>query len=284
MSNSISTVHCTLFIIFICTVAFTSCDNTLNPLEEDEVFFSIYGTLDMTEEVNYFRINDLNSTVLDTSDHQLDAHVTLENLQSGEREVLEDTVVSFEDTYVTNFKSEMEIHPRTEYEITVERSDGATTRSSAITPDTTVMDLQHDQQHKQEAPDCTTNVELTLEPIEDPLTVRFYLGVEHLDKIRWFLPHFHTLSVDGQLTYTFTPESMLAGITDDVVPDQCHELETDEFHIRYVRFGPDWHSERHDSLAIKNGYGRFGGSYEERIAHPLDTTDVYDDIIFFSPS
>ncbi len=280
MSSSIPFYH--LHILFILLlVLLSSCDNTMDPFEEDEGFFSIYGTLDMTQDVNYFRINDLNTTTYEEPDKPLDAHVTLENLHSGEKEVLSDTVVAFEDVYVTNFKSELEVYPKTEYEITVERSDGATTRSTAMTPDTTDMDLQHSRQHEQEAPDCTTTVELTLEPIEDPLEVRFYLGVEYLDEMRWFLPLSHTLSVDGQLNYTFTPESMLAGITDDLVPDQCHYLETDEFHIRYVRFGADWHSDRHDSLAIEDGYGRFGGSYEEQVTYPLDTTDVYEDIIFF---
>lgn len=261
-----------LIISFIGIIFFPACDNSIEPFDDTSGIFSIYGVLDINQDVNYIRVNDINTPIVEDSTHQLDAEVTLENLHTGQQEVLQDTLVKFEDSFVTNYKAEMDIEPATEYEINVDRSDGATTRSTITTPVETEASVNVSE------PDCATPIELSISPVDDSFEIRPFVGFEYQNEMHWYVPMTNDLMISGDtLGITFTPQSALDGIfrpefTGDRV--YCHQLDTDEYHIRYQRFGPEWHDDSADSIAIEDGSGRFGGFIEETITLTLDTSDL----------
>ncbi len=268
------TIRYLLAIFFAGILFLPACDNTIEPFDDSSGIFSIYGVLDINQDVNYIRLNDLNTPLTEDSTEQLDAEVTLENLHTGEQEVLQDTVVRFDDAYVTNFRAEMDIEPATEYEIIAVRSDGASTRSTVTTPVETEASVNVTE------PDCTTLVQLSIYPIEDHLEVRPFIGFKYQDEMHWYVPRTNDLMIsEDTMEITFTPQSALNGIfrpefTGEYV--YCHQLDTDEYYIRYQRFGPEWHDDSADSIAIEGGSGRFGGFVEETITRTLDTTDLFN--------
>lgn len=105
---------------------FLSCDNSLDPLDEEKGAYSIYGYLNLYKDINYIRVKNLNITYLQDSTN-IDAEVTLENIYSGATEILEDTIVVFDSLKTHNFCRTMDIQPHIEYRVSVEGSDGKKT-------------------------------------------------------------------------------------------------------------------------------------------------------------
>lgn len=110
------------------------CDNTIEPFDEETGLFSIYGYLSLSEETNVIRIRDLNTPLLRDPTRELDAKASLENLDDGTTEQLERSRLEFDGIYVHNFEVTMPVEPETEYQLTVERSDGVQATSTATTP------------------------------------------------------------------------------------------------------------------------------------------------------
>lgn len=250
----------------------SSCDNTIDPFDESSGIFSIYGTLNMYEEVNYIRVKDINTPLAEDSTDLVDAEATLINLDNGNHETLRDTVVQFDDTYAMNFIVTQQILPDTKYELTVTRYDGATSSATTTTPSETSIFVGPEE------PDCNTWITVSLAPMSNTYEIRPYIGFEYDSQEYWYTPFLTETNIsNGRLNFSFTPKQALDEIFQ---PERtginvwCHELDDDEFYVRFQRFSEDWHEESSDSLAIEDGTGRLGGFYERRYHYPLDMTDV----------
>jgi hypothetical protein len=113
--------------IFLISLLFiNSCDDTLDPVKEnDRFFYSIFGYLDSSEERQWIRIINLQEDI-DTTGQRFDGYVSLENLETGETSTLKDSLFQFSSNiYAHNFWTEQEIRRNHKYRITVERSDGS---------------------------------------------------------------------------------------------------------------------------------------------------------------
>jgi hypothetical protein len=127
----------TIPLLLIILLSLNSCDESLDPVKENDLFYySMFGYLDSSEEQQWIRVIHLQEET-DTTGDGIDGIVTLENLESGETSVLNDSLFQYsDDIYAYNFWTEQDIEPAGTYRITAERSDGVTSSVTVDTPET----------------------------------------------------------------------------------------------------------------------------------------------------
>lgn len=257
---------------FVLILITSACDNTIDPFEEGAGIYSIYGYLAIDENPNYIRISDLNEPLVSDPDSELDAVVTLENVETGERETLADTVVQFEDVYTHNFRTELEITPETKYQLTVERSDGEISESSATTPEIPEVSIGPTGE------DCMSYITVVFEGVTDSMLLRASVGFDYSSDRKWARPVTRR-NQEGYLALIFTPQQILDLYFQPAVTGQkvyCHQLDTDQFYLKYDRMGPDWYGTEGeiDTIDVMGGTGRFGGIYRDEKSFTIDDSEI----------
>lgn len=250
----------------------TGCDNTINPFDDDDGIYSIYGFLDLDEKQNYIRVHDLNNPIIDDSTRTIDAEVTIKNLDTGESETMVDSTVQFDDAFVFNYVTNLEITPATTYQVTATRSDGRESVASGTTPRIAETHVGPTDEL------CNEPVRLSFDPIESNLNLRVSIGVDYMNDRHWFNPVMQR--GDGEeLFVERTPQQMLNRLFEPEIFGEvnCHELDSEVFHVEYTHLGPGWYDddEAADAIhTIQNGTGRFGGLYRDSLTFSIDTTNI----------
>lgn len=258
--------------VLICLLLLASCDNTVDPLDEERGIYSIYGALNMNSDVNYIRVRDLNVPIRDGEIVDFNGTVKLENLVTSETQILSDTLVQFDGVYVRNFITTMSIEPETTYEISAENPEGRRVSATASTPNFAEAEVLT------EFPDCTTTVDLQIAPLNSG-QIQIELGFRWLGQIRWVtqIPG-HTFKTTSQTDPAFNIQFTLKSLIQNALSDGdiwCHHLPEDEFYYRYTHFGPDFFLDTiSDTLNIPGGSGNFGAFYNDDGSFRVDTSNV----------
>lgn len=255
-----------------------NCDANLQPYADNAGLFSIYGYLTLSDEPHYIRVKNLNDLVLDDSTKPLNATVTLEDLETGDTEVLVDSIVEFDGLYTHNFRSEMDIEAERTYEVRVERSDGRIGRATATMPPLTATTLSP----ATEAP-CHRRITVEFPNVDNPRFIQASVGLKYGDAIGWMNIELERLDEGGSRA-RFTPASMV----DEIVPENvtpfvdcdaekyCNLLDDKNVRIAYTHFGPDWPAD--STLArplpseVANGLGVFGGLRRDTLVATTNAT------------
>lgn len=102
-----------------------ACDTTIDPFQESNRYFSVFGFLDANADSQFVRITPVRDSIALAPDRPLDATVTLEALASGQTIPLRDSLFGFEDRVAYNFWSAQPLEHGATYRLRVARSDGA---------------------------------------------------------------------------------------------------------------------------------------------------------------
>lgn len=109
-------------------------DTTVDPFIDDDRFFSIYGALDTGVFPQMVRVVPIRERI-GTGEVEIDARVTTTARESGMTVEWTDSLITFGDGSIGHvFFGAFRPIPGWTYDIAVERSDGATTRSSTTIP------------------------------------------------------------------------------------------------------------------------------------------------------
>jgi hypothetical protein len=122
---------CMLTLLFL-----FSCDENFQPIQENEAYsFSIYGYLDASADTQWVRVTPARNRV-DMPPEMPGIHVTLENLQNGNRAVKSDSLFQDPDGFnFLNVWTTMEIEPSQTYRLTAEHPERGTSRVTVTTPE-----------------------------------------------------------------------------------------------------------------------------------------------------
>ncbi len=117
------------------TVLLSACDDTFNPLQEnDQYYFSIYGTLDASADTQWVRVMPVRDSIL-TSTEPLGAKVTLTKKSSGDVYTLQDSLFKLRDHYYAwNYWTDADIEPGEEYYFKATNKDGASSTAEVSVP------------------------------------------------------------------------------------------------------------------------------------------------------
>jgi hypothetical protein len=112
------------------------CDETFNPIIERESNpYSIYGYLESPVDTNWIRVSEVRNNLYLDENATIDAVVTLEHLESGQMETLQDSLVQYEaGIYAFNFRSTMALEPEQTYLLKADREDGQTSSAMVRMP------------------------------------------------------------------------------------------------------------------------------------------------------
>lgn len=271
-------------------------DQTIEPFEDEEGIFSVYGFLEVKEKPNFVRVKDL-SVPFDAIDQiYLDAMVTFEDLDRGTSVVLEDSVVQFGQNITHNFIIDEKIRPNGGYRITVERSDGKKVESLATAPGITEVHAE-----PIDDVDCEQQIDFTFSNVPDPEQVQMEVGFFHENQMRWQEigivaqlertgedELFVHMSPRNLLVEVFTPN--LEGEDGRPIPPRflmptvsCNELQSNEAQIRFIHFGPEWAAikpvrppEPTNILDVTNGLGFFGAIHRDSFTFTIAQSTVED--------
>lgn len=124
---------CRLYISVLVVLAFAGCDDSFQPLQQDEQYsFSIYGYLDASADTQWVRVTPAREQ-LHMPPEIPEMYITLEHLESGATKVMNASLIEF--IFPTGFNainawSDMALEPRQSYRLKAERPDG---KSSSVT-------------------------------------------------------------------------------------------------------------------------------------------------------
>jgi len=272
-------------------------DRTIDPFEEDDGTYSVYGVLEVNKSPNFIRIKDLNESFFPDSNAALDAEVLFENLKTGNTQMLQDSVVRFGNFLTHNFKVNQPITPLTEYRLEVTGPDGEVVSTVANTPATTDASASPD-----ENVDCMVSVTFSFKNVVRPEEVLMEVGFFYDGRLFWgstgtvddleFRPGedemFVRMRPKDLLIEVFPPAGLADFITRGGDPRNfpadflCDELDSDTVLVRYRHLSKEWENFQPDtdagefdpttSFDVNNGLGFFGALLEDTLAFTVDTT------------
>ncbi|MCC5906749.1 MAG: DUF4249 family protein, partial [Balneolaceae bacterium] len=134
--NSISYVLFTFAFSLLTLLTLAACEESFNPMQQNDQYpFSIHGYLDASQDTNWVRITAVRDSLFMGPDTSLDAVVTLEHLESGQKVTLEGSLFRyFGDHYAYNFRAVMELEVGQNYRLIAKRSDGAESSATVTLP------------------------------------------------------------------------------------------------------------------------------------------------------
>lgn len=259
------------FICFWLVLLVSGCDNSLDPLDRERGQFSIYGTLDLDKQHNFIRVKDLNEPLLPEATRDFTATVTFRNLNTGDSEIMEDSVVKFEDVYTHNFKTTLPMIPDTKYEVEVRDGDRMLS-TTATTPRIASTDVNP------ENGDCLTSIRISFEPVTSSRYLEVEMGFEFNNRMFWGIPVLRDSQISEVVNLQFQPRRFINEVLDPLNTAPvfwCHELSSDEFQIKYRVFGPDYFENTlSDTINVPGGIGKLGALYDDLLLFTIDTTNV----------
>ena len=262
-----------LMLLFVASVLL-GCDNSIAPIDKKKGLYSVYGSLDVDESINYIRVKELNTPLHPDSTKQIDADVQMTNLNTGNTATLQDTVVQFDGVDTHNFYTTMNITPETDYEITVERSDGRIARSMTKTPH--IANAQAIPKNE----NCFQPIEISLQPVGEREELKVEIGFEADGRLYWInLKLQEDEQSPGRLSTRIAPQQILNRVfnsrLEDITGLCCFQLTSKFLYVRYTHYGPDFLEGTTDTVAIESGTGTFGAHYDRSFSFPIDTVRVY---------
>ncbi len=122
------------FCLALCIgILFAGCDQTFQPLKQNDVYhFSIFGYLNASADTQWVRVGTVRQNI-DTPPDPTGIQVTLEDLQSGETVVMNDSL--FASKGFLNYWTTMDIEHEQTYRITAEGTNGKASRVTVSTPE-----------------------------------------------------------------------------------------------------------------------------------------------------
>ncbi|MBO6584512.1 MAG: DUF4249 family protein [Gracilimonas sp.] len=260
------------FVFSLLALLVAGCDNSLEPLDKDTGVYSVYGTLDLNNSTNEIRIRDLNVPFTEEATTEIDATVTLENLNTGFVEALNFERFFEAGVYHHNFIVTQNIEANTAYQLTVTRSDGEQVTLTTTTPTypAPVAEPVNEQ--------CYTPVEVTFDPVYES-TIAFFIEFQARDvrktRLGPYVIRNNSESANEAATYTFTPVDLMKMVPGTLGRYRCTDLVIPQFEFYYAHYSPGFYESIIDNpFNAFESTQRFGAYYEDQLIIPIDDSRV----------
>jgi len=259
------------------------CDSSVQAFDPStERHYSVFGVINPAQDTQWVRVEPLPEPTSAGAPRELDATVTLENLETGQKQTLRDSLVEiFRDEFQHNFWTTTSIAPGTSYRLVVSNPDGDTTQATTTTPSVPPsIDVQGDILLPCTQPPESNVFDLSVETDEvAALQMRYF---------QTFVGLSQTFDFDSYDDVTKTEDGYMAQINyrDDLITtNRTRERVCIVDSARVIAFagGPDWPEwarfndatisqvARPDSFTnVQGGLGMFGGVYSDTAEVTVD--------------
>jgi hypothetical protein len=262
------------------------CDTSVSP-RSGAGGFSIRGYLQTglpQGERQFIRVRDLNRPLDDSSNQQLDATVTLENVTDGTAETLRDEVVVFDGVVTHNFWTDTPIQPAATYRVRVEGTDGRVTTTSTTTPTGTDLAPNAD------VSDCVEGFHFQFPAGSNVYDVDVLYRYEDRVYRQDYRSRLRS-ETSGPPRLRLTPESDLIGLVptppalgpsfpSGPIYTRCPYLDSPFVEVAYTLVSDDWSEETGldvnfnptTALGVEDGLGFFGSVRRDTVAVRVNQT------------
>ncbi|MBO6585819.1 MAG: hypothetical protein JJ953_06910 [Gracilimonas sp.] len=120
------------------------CESSIDPITQEDRTYSIYGPLNIFQTPNYIRVHDNKAPLSEEGTLPLDVEMTFTNLSTGETEVLEDSIVAFDNVYTHNFQINMPVQFDERYRISMQDEKGVSYDITSVTTKQTDLTVLKD--------------------------------------------------------------------------------------------------------------------------------------------
>lgn len=226
-----------------CLIVTAGCNETFEPLnKEGTARFSMQGYVDAAADTQWLRIIP-SRELLVQQPFKPEMEVTLENLETGDRVVMNDSLFEGErDSYFVNVWTEMDVEPGQTYRLTAEQSDGATSTVTVTTPPDFPMPI-----FRQPGNRCNSGITIPeverLADVKSVWKIRFYFAGQP-DERYYAIPYRNKafkLRDGGFSVQIYTVDELnqiMGGLTSP--PDSFKVLKRDIF---IASGGPEWNED-----------------------------------------
>ena len=266
----------TLLLLLFGLIFIASCDNTLDPTDRNNGDFAVYGFLDLNEETSYIRIRDLNAPFTAEATEELDAIVTLTNLNSGVSDILNSNIREFQGVFQHTYFYNENIVPDNEYLLSLERSDGVVVELTTRTP------TKPDPVITPENPNCYEPIQITLDPLNGGTVVMRFAtrpDTSENDRNTWSFPFVsvpENRPVEEVINLTITPITMAQFLASAPQNAPCSSLLSQgSLTMRVAHYAPGFYKKvTDDELDILESTRQFGAFYADTLRIPIDTSSL----------
>ncbi|MCR9132450.1 MAG: DUF4249 domain-containing protein [bacterium] len=267
------------------------CDNrAVDPFEEREDNYSMYGALNLSDTVHVVRVKNTQTYLLQDSTSLEPIEVEFEDISAGTQSRLDPMVINFNGNYTLNFPIRKQLVPEASYRITARGPDGKSSTAIVTTPGITIpsvdtLGINNDTGFGEPDTECRTEHEFVFANVKEGEQIFMFSGFDYNGRKIWA----RTRTVDKPTrianTDSLTARLSIRHFLFDHFPlnDErfvhvnprfwpatvdCDELNSNEITIRYYHLSSDWEfldgedvstDNLFESGSVENGIGFIGG-------------------------
>lgn len=124
----------TLVLATAVVLLFSSCEPAFAPIEQNNRTFTVFGYLNASADTQFVRLEYLRDSMATDTPTQLDAEVTLTNVETGQTATLQDSLFSYyQSGRAHNYYTTMDISPNQSYEFQIQ-GHGASSSAEVTIP------------------------------------------------------------------------------------------------------------------------------------------------------
>lgn len=277
-------------LLIIATFSYGCGERTVQPFENLEGYYSVYGALEVGSGNNYIRIRRLDTPLLADSS-EFEGVVTFENLDSGTETELNPTIAEFNGNFTHNFAVPELIQAGTPYRVSIDDGEGNITSSVANTPQSTQSIYSPNSNVS-----CETPVRIVLSNFIDPEKVIFEIGFRHEGRMNWdrinlFRDEINYNYTSNSVSLELSPKNFLVEVFTPPLPDnpyldpfslnpsvRCFQVDQRVVHVRYYHLSREWSEAlpatnlpplNIETEVVENGLGFFGSYYTDVFQIPF---------------
>lgn len=205
MENSVSKIA-SLFAMLLFVALAAGCNNTFEPFQENELYFSMYGVLDLHADTQWVRIMPIGTTLFTNEPESNGVEVRLTRLSTGETTAMSDSVFVFgNDAYVWNYWQPMTLYPNEPYRLTARNEDGNESTALITMPSVLPMpDVEYDTNDEEGSVTATFSDSLVV--LETRYRVQFFAGTNCIQEEEMIISNVNQVAerVDGSFDIKFS--------------------------------------------------------------------------------
>lgn len=262
------------------------CDNSLNPISEGTVY-TIHGALNVSKDWQAVRVRNLKNPITPEGTGELEAKVTIENLETGATVPLQDSVVTFEGVTTHNYWAHFDVTPDTKYKVTVSGPDGRSTATA-----TTRTPKIKRARARPDSGNCLDAFTVWFPNFDELALIQARIGYMPDRQMVWrdLTPRFGRQDGKTVPLVRFQPEELIKpDIPSQDEPSRlfyeprCWELTDNKIYVGFRHLGPAWSGrfpgqevefDPTETGRVQNGLGFFGGYRMDTIAVEVDTANA----------
>lgn len=265
-----------------------SCEQAADNFYEDESpDYSVYGSMAVGESENYIRVMDVNQPHIEDSTGKADVTVRFKDLTNNETELLEDTLIGFDDFLTQNFKVNTPIRSNHVYRVSVDNGTQKPLTTVATAPGNTEL-----RTTRSSPPQCSEKLQWDFHNVSSAENIHLEVGLPYNDDIRWAhvggncsdVEHLEdrdiwrlTAHVYELFQYHFPASDPCTGPS-----VTCSDLDKDEIYLHYFHLGAEYEHyykseepvDPAESPTIENGIGFLGVHHEHYSTFAIDTSEA----------